>query len=204
MSDVIVVRPLTDSKYALNVREEIAAKLQRAEQLKTIMRDINVNDQSESLELIRAAQEFNELTKEIMMLRRSLYIYGYKDDTCTLQNSYLLKVPVIMKVAGPSNAFSDEVLNHFVQVLAINTKSEFIKFNPGNQYFYKIGEGEIHNGLLINEHIIELFERGFGDITKFIILLVHNNTFNVYEIFTKQGKACSIKDLISIKDTSYM
>lgn len=186
MQDVLVIRPLADSEYALTVRDEITNKLQQSEKLKDIMNTANVNDKDESLELIRAAEEFNTLSRDIFSLRRSLYIYGYKDDTCVLKTSYMLHLP------------DDTYTDNFAQILAINTKSsEYIQFNPHQQYYYQLYDDNI-----INEHIIEIFERGFGEISKFIILKVQAGKFEIYEAFTTLGKLIYTRPLGDITDSN--
>lgn len=182
MQSTIVLRPLIDSEYALSTRTEILEKLQRADELKLIMNEANVNSQIDALEVKQAAEEFNKLTNDIISLRRSLYIYGYKDDTTTLVNSYILRMP------------DEPLTDNMLQILAINSRSEFIKFNPNNQYYYSVNENDITQKKLLTEHVIELFERGFGEITKFIVLLIHDKSFHIYKIFTGRGKVLSIKE----------
>ena len=174
-SNVIVTRELIDTQYAQTVRDDINKKNLRLEVLKHELKELK-----DGLALVRVAEEYNELEKDILELRRSLYIHGYKDDQSMNITNYILRVP--------NNQLE---VTSIAQIISIKTNKEFIRFSPLKQYFWCPEQIDISkilktnmevNGssyeditqdddnFTISDTIIEMFERGFGEVNIMFVL----------------------------------
>lgn len=181
--NIIITRNLTETDYSLKLKNTLDEKINRCNELKQIMSTkMKSSTDKNGLIVLRAAEEFNQLEEDIRLLRRSLYIQGFKDDTMSTQNLYVLRIP------------HDNGLpyNKVAQILAIQT-NKIIFFHPRKQYYYYINDDN-----LLTDKIIESFERGFGDISTFFILITDEQKSDIYEVIIDQGQIENIRIINNI------